>query len=194
LKTLIINGSPRKNGDTVTLINEMVKSLEGEVNVVNTYYENISPCVDCRHCWVNSGCAIRDGMQDVYTKLNEVDNVILASPLYFSELSGSLLNFASRFQYFYASRVIRKDEKFRMKAKNGALILVGGGDTSDLSKALGTAKTLFKHIGVTSIGNVLSLHTDSICGTKGIRAKDDVEAIKNANEIAYKLNQICTVK
>jgi len=46
MKTLIINGSPRKNGDSMTLINEMRKYLEGEVKIINTYYDNISGCID----------------------------------------------------------------------------------------------------------------------------------------------------
>ena len=38
VKTLIINGSPRKNGNTVTLLNELKKHLKGEVFQVDTYY------------------------------------------------------------------------------------------------------------------------------------------------------------
>ncbi|GKX32270.1 hypothetical protein SH1V18_47500 [Vallitalea longa] len=77
-----------------------------------------------------------------------------------------------------------------MTKKNGALILVGGGDTNDLSKALDTANTLFKHLGVKSIGNVFSLQTDSVCGLKGTRAKDDIEALKTARELANQLSKM----
>ena len=62
MKTLIINGSPRKNGDTMVLINEFLKNLNGEVKLINTYYDKISPCIDCRYCWSNSSCAINDEM------------------------------------------------------------------------------------------------------------------------------------
>lgn len=37
MKTLIFNGSPRKDGDTVSLINELVDQLNGEYRIVNTY-------------------------------------------------------------------------------------------------------------------------------------------------------------
>lgn len=168
----------------------MRNNLAGETLIVNTYHDNIRPCIDCRYCWENSTCAIQDDMQDVYSKLNEVDHVVLASPLYFSELTGSLLNFASRFQYYYASRHIRKDKNFKLKRKHGALILVGGGDTTDLSKALSTANTLFKHINARSIGSVFSLHTDSIGDSVGIPAKDDLDAIKAIEELASRLNQM----
>ena len=67
----------------MALINEMRKYLDGETNVIHAYYDNISPCIDCRYCWENDGCSIEDEMQEVYKLLDEVDNVILASPLYF---------------------------------------------------------------------------------------------------------------
>ena len=53
MKTLIFNGSPRKNGGTATLIHEFKKNLPGEINVVSAYQTNISPCVDCRYCWTD---------------------------------------------------------------------------------------------------------------------------------------------
>lgn len=192
MNTLIINGSPRKNGDTVSLINEIVQNLEGKVYIVSTYYDDIAPCIDCRYCWTHPKCAINDNMQELYNLLNEVDNVIIASPLYFSELTGSLLNFASRLQFFYVSRCIREDKDFQLKPKNGVLVLVAGGDTRDLSKALGTANTLFKHIGVKAIENVFSLHTDSVGGAKGTRAKDDKDALRTARKVAFQLNELNT--
>ena len=188
MRTLIIKASPRKQGNTFSLINEFVQNLDGDVQIVNTYYDNVKPCLDCRYCWNHPKCAIDDDMQQVYEWLNEVDHVIIASPLYFSELTGSILNFASRLQYLYVSRSIRKDVNFQLKGKQGALILVGGGDTIDTSKAEGTAHTLFKHMNVKSIGTVLSLHTDSIGDIMGTLAKDDRKAIRRVQELASILN------
>jgi hypothetical protein len=77
-----------------------------------------------------------------------------------------------------------------MKPKNGVMILAAGGDTKDLSKALSTSNTLFKHISVNSIGNVMSLHTDSFNNNIGIRARDDSKALSTAHELAIKLNEM----
>jgi multimeric flavodoxin WrbA len=183
MKTLIINGSPRQNGDTVTLINEMKKHLIGEVQVINTYYTNISPCVDCRYCWENPKCSIDDDMQEVYKLLNEVDNVILASPIYFSELTGELLSFASRLQLFYVSRRIRKDNRFNLKQKNGALLITAGGDTKNLECATRRADIVFRHMNTHSIGSALSMQTNDI------PAKEDSEALIATRELALKLNE-----
>lgn len=72
------------------------------------------------------------------------------------------------------------------------MVLVAGGDTSDLSKALETANTLFKHIGAKAIGNVFSLHTDYVGEAKGTRAKDDKDALRAARNVAFQLNKLNT--
>ncbi|MBU3176823.1 flavodoxin family protein [Clostridium estertheticum] len=183
MKTLIISGSPRKNGDSMTLVNEMIKYLDGEVRIIETY-NNINPCVDCRYCWHNKGCSINDNMQEVYQLLNEVDNVVIASPLYFSELTGQFLSFASRLQLFYASRCIRKDSEFKQKKKNGVLVISAGGDTRDYDRSEKTANIIFNQMNTTPIGSVRSIHTNEI------PAKEDIEALDKAKELALKLNEL----
>jgi len=143
MKTLIINGSPRKNGNTVTLLNELKKHLNGEVFQIDTYYAKSSPCFDCRHCVTNAECIIKDEMQDAYKMLDEADNVVIASPIYFGNLTGSLLNWASRLQYFWVSRYIRKVEPISQKYRKGAVILVNGKE-SEIEPAIVTGKDLLK--------------------------------------------------
>ena len=64
MKTLILNGSPRANGDTASLVEKLAYALEGDSRIVNAYRCNISPCIDCRYCWENDGCRICDDMQE----------------------------------------------------------------------------------------------------------------------------------
>jgi multimeric flavodoxin WrbA len=54
MKTLIFNGSPRKSGDTVSLINKMTENLNGEYLIIHVYESGIQPCIDCR----SSGCIL----------------------------------------------------------------------------------------------------------------------------------------
>ena len=65
MRTLIINGSPKKNGDTTALLDELVRYLEGEAKIISCF-DNIAPCCDCRYCWKHSGCALQDDMQEIY--------------------------------------------------------------------------------------------------------------------------------
>ena len=76
MKTLILNGSPRKNGDTVGLINKLTEQLNGEYKIVDVYYSDISACVDCRYCWNNDGCSIKDEMTEIYYYIADCDNVV----------------------------------------------------------------------------------------------------------------------
>ena len=176
MKTLILNGSPRVNGDTAGLIREVTGKLPGEVKTVDAYRCNISPCVDCRYCWEHSGCAIKDEMQDVYEYIRECDNILIASPVYFSELTGKLLDLGSRLQTYYCAAVFRKETPVA-KGKKGAVILVGGGDGS-MDKAYGTACTLLRHMNCHNIHELVSSHN-----TNTIPAVEDPAAIRGTDSI-----------
>ena len=103
MKTLIFNGSPRKNGNTMALIEMITRNLQGEYRIVNTYNCNISPCVDCRYCWEQDDCSIDDEMQEIYAYIQKCDNIVIASPIYFSELTGKLLDVGSRLQRYFCA-------------------------------------------------------------------------------------------
>ena len=176
MKTLIFNGSPRKNGDTVGLLNHLLERLPGEYKIVDAYRANISPCVDCRYCKEKSGCAIQDEMQEVYEYLKDCDNVLIASPVYFSELTGPLLSVGSRLQIYFCSRFFRKEES-GLTPKKGAVLLVGGGDGKP-DKAYETAKTLLKNMNCKEIHPLVCSHnTDRVPAIKDAQAVAGVEEI-----------------
>ena len=84
MKTLVITGAARKNGHTNQMVQLFLDTLGGEYTVIDAYrVENIAPCKDCRYCWHKKGCSIHDGMEEIYQLLEEADNVVLASPMYF---------------------------------------------------------------------------------------------------------------
>jgi len=146
MQTLIINGSPRKNGGTATLISALKELLHGNIDVIDTYHAGISPCIDCRHCWTKPGCAIDDGMQKAYGLIDHADNIVIASPIYFGELTGPLLSWASRLQYFWVSKKIRKEKVISDKLRKGGVLLVDGGE-GYMEAALAMAKRLLRLMG-----------------------------------------------
>ena len=123
-KTLILNGSPRPKGNTVTLINELKKHLKGPVTEISAFRSNIAPCVDCRGCWTTAKCVVKDEMQFIYD--DDFDNVVIASPVYFSTLPGSLLSVMSRMQPWHAATFFLKDP-LKQRPKKSAAILTAGG-------------------------------------------------------------------
>lgn len=182
LKTLILNGSPRIHGDTASLINRLIQSLEGEYRVVDAYRSNISPCVDCRYCWEHPGCAINDEMQEIYSYLEDCDNIVIASPIYFSELTGKMLDLGSRLQTYFCGRFFRK-EKISIAPKRGAVILVGGGD-GRMDKAYETACTLVHHMNCDNVA-------EAVCSTNtnAVPAIQDEKALEGLDRVAKFLNE-----
>ena len=180
MKTLIINGSPRKNGDTVFLLSKLREHINHDIVEVSAYYNNIKPCDDCRACKKKKGCVIDDDMQVIYG--DDFDNVIIASPLYMSNLTPPLIGLASRFQAYYCAKRFIKDE-FHLKDKKAALLLVGGGDGGP-AEAIKLSQWIFKKLNANGFEKniVLSLKTDDIS------TSEDKEAIKKVKEIALYFN------
>lgn len=182
MKTLIFDGSPRKNGDTAALIAAFTAHLPGEYIVIRAYdRRDISPCIDCRACWKKPGCAIDDGMQEIYRQIEESDCIVIASPLYYSELTGPLLSLLSRLQVYYCAR---KFQGIRLieKPKYGGILLAGGGDGGP-EQAVQMAKMLLRSMGTKEIlPPVMSLHTDEIPAHEDAAALEAAATLSNILE------------
>ena len=173
MKTLIINGSPRINGDTASLIKVIKENIAGEYRIIDAYRCSISPCLDCRFCWKNTGCAINDEMQEIYEYIQICDNILIASPIYFSELTGKILDVGSRLQTYFCAKYFRNEEPI-LKSKKGAVVLVGGGDGS-ISKPYETACILLHHMNCHNIHDVVFSHNTNV--TPAIADKQTLEGI-----------------
>lgn len=173
MKTLIINGSPRINGDTASLIKVIKGNIAGEYRIIDAYRCSISPCLDCRFCWKNTGCVINDEMQEIYEYIQICDNILIASPIYFSELTGKLLDVGSRLQTYFCAKYFRNEEPI-LKSKKGAVVLVGGGDGS-ISKPYETACILLHHMNCHNIHDVVFSHNTNV--TPAIADKQTLEGI-----------------
>lgn len=181
MHTLILNGSPHKNGDTAALIRALRENLNGEVTQIDCYRADISPCVDCRWCTKNPGCAIKDGMQQLYPVIEGCDCIVIASPVYFSLPTAPVLSVCSRIQTYFCASFFRK-APVPIKPKRGGILLTGGGSGS-AEPAEATARRLLKYMKAREIGPVVSsLATDKI------RACDDPTIRRKAEALAAFLN------
>lgn len=179
--TLILNGSPHLHGDTASLVSALKESLTGEVAEINAYRARISPCVDCRCCRRQAACPIEDDMQEVYSLIERADNVVIASPVYFSELTGKLLDMASRLQLYYSCRHFAGITIPIKRPKRGAILLAGGGDGAP-DTALTTARRLLRCMGADGGEPMcaLSLRTDSLPASMDAQALEAARAIGRA--------------
>ena len=163
MKILILNGSPRLTGDTVHILERMKNIFPSntEFSTLNTYEENIQPCNDCRYCWENEGCCVRDKM-DTLLK-DDYDVLIIASPLYMSFVTPPLFFFFFRLNFIWSNHFFLKISK-EMKSKKGILILTGGGDGSP-NPAISIAKTAFHFLNTSfdpALDCIQSLNTNSV--------------------------------
>ena len=100
-QVLVILGSPRKKGNSSALaarISRGAKSAGAEVETVFLHGLKISPCRGCDTCQKNDskGCAIKDNMQEIYPKLIGADAWVIASPVYWFNMSAQTKIFMDR--------------------------------------------------------------------------------------------------
>ena len=159
MKVLILNGSPRPDGDTAYIL-EMLKDRFPRgtgFETIHTFEADIRPCTDCRYCWKNEGCCIRDEMDTLWK--DDYDVLVMASPLYMSFVTPPLFSVISRLNAVWSNRYFLK-KPCALKPKKGILVLTGGGDGSP-DPAIRVAKTAFRFLNVR-----FEPETDLICSLK----------------------------
>lgn len=123
MNILVLNGSPRPNGNTFAMVksfSEGAKEAGHTVTVLQVGNNKIAGCLGCEYCHTKGDgvCIQKDDMQEVYAALEEAEMLVLASPVYYFTLSGQLQCVIHR---TYAIGV-------PPKLKKAALILSSGSD------------------------------------------------------------------
>lgn len=95
MKILILNGSPRPDGNTAAMIGAFLEGATDnghEITVVQVCRKKIAGCLACEYCHTkgNGKCVQQDDMQEVYPLLDEAEMIILASPIYYHSFTGQL--------------------------------------------------------------------------------------------------------
>ena len=152
-KIIILNGSPRLNGNTSALTEQFTKGAEEAGNIVTEFHlsgMNIHGCLGCWHGGKDAAhpCVQRDDMEKIYSVYREADVVVLASPLYYWFISGHLKN---AFDRLFA--VAECDPRYRNPRKESVLIMAAEGAGFEESEHW--YDHLEKHIGWKSLGKVL---------------------------------------
>ncbi len=177
MKALIINGSPHKNGDTAYIIEELKKKFDGEIEEINAYYDDIKPCIDCRYCWKNEGCAIKDKMEIIFK--DDYDVLIIASPIYMYNVTPPLFSIITRLNMLWSNKFFfNKEHDFR--EKQGLLVLTGGGN-GEPKHALEMVDLIFKMLNAKFDMNkdyIYSLNTNNIPAKEDGQLKEMMEKIR----------------
>ena len=87
MKVLAINGSPRINGNTSIALNEMKKVFDKEgieFEIVQIGNRNVRGCIDCGQCAKKGKCVFDDIVNELATKFETADGLVVASPVYYA--------------------------------------------------------------------------------------------------------------
>ena len=95
MKILILQGSPRANGNTAWMAEEYKKAAEAaghQVTVVNVAKKKIAGCLACEYCHGkgDGACIQKDDMQELYPLMAEAEVLVLAAPIYYFTLCAQI--------------------------------------------------------------------------------------------------------
>ena len=173
MNVLMINGSPRKDGNTTIAVNEMVKIFESEdieVEVVQVGTMDIRGCIACGSCHKTGKCVFDDIVNTLHDKLAAADGVVIASPVYYASANGSLISLLDRL--FYSNR-----SDLTMKVGASIAIARRGG-------ASATFDELNKYFTISGMPIVSSYYWNSVHGRDKGEAVEDVEGLYTMRMLA----------
>ncbi len=144
MKILAVSGSPRINGNTDVLLNEVLevaKSLGAEVSLIRLSDYKLEPCQACMSCFTTGKCARQDDGAALYQMILEADGIILGSPSYFQSVTGPMKIFIDRMGFLALAR-----KRVDFQGKVGGVIAVAR--RSGVSGTCNQMLTLLTALGV----------------------------------------------
>lgn len=177
MKILALIGSPRKEGNTDILVEQILQGGKTKGHTSEKLYlygYKISPCVDCRNCKKGDYvCTVKDGMQDIYPKMEEADVVIFGTPLYWWGPSGKMKLLMDRMRPFGANK--------KLKGKKGVVVAPSADGPEVCGPLIEMFRLTFDYLGVEFVGKVLAQAYE-----KG-EIRQNPEALKEAYEFGVSL-------
>lgn len=173
MKVLILNGSPKTNGNTMTAISEMLKVFDSEgveSEVIHVGNKDIRGCVSCNSCATKGKCVFDDVVNEIAPKFEASDGLVLASPVYYASANATLIACLDRL--FYSS-------SFDKTMKVGASIVVArrGGCSA-------TFDELNKYFTISGMPVASSQYWNSVHGRTPGEAAKDLEGLQTMRVLA----------
>jgi multimeric flavodoxin WrbA len=123
MRVIALNGSPRKNWNTYTLLDEALKGAKSkgaEIELINIYDHTYTGCISCFACKrkgvIMDQCVTKDDLFPILKKIRESDAFILGSPIYFGCVTGGMRSLMERLFFPYIS-YDRQPSSFGKKVK-----------------------------------------------------------------------------
>lgn len=103
-KVLIVSSTPRKNGNSDVLAEAFARGAReagNEVEKINVRDTDLRFCIGCLYCQTHDSCVIKDGMNELYERVQHAEVLVFATPIYYYEISGQLKTFLDRLNPLY---------------------------------------------------------------------------------------------
>jgi len=173
MKVLILNGSPRRGGNTARAVAEMETVFRGagvDVTVVQVGGRDVRGCIACGKCHTTGRCVFDDPVNEIAPLLEECDGLVVASPVYYASANGTLISLLDRL--FYSTR-------FDKTMKVGASVAVArrGG-------ASATYDLLNKYFGISGMPIASGQYWNSVHGRQPGEAEADAEGLQSMRTLA----------
>ena len=173
MKVLIINGSPRVNGNTTIAIREMeqVFAENGvETETVQIGMKDVRGCIACGHCAETGKCVFDDVVNELAPKFEAADGLVIASPVYYASANATLIACLDRL--FYSTH-------FNKAMKVGASVVCArrGGCSA-------TFDELNKYFTISNMPIASSQYWNSIHGREPGKAQMDEEGKQTMRVLA----------
>ncbi len=125
MNILILHGSPRKKGNTATLLEKITEGIEQNgttPELVRLTELDIHPCIGCGSCEKKGQCIFKDDMMPLYEKIADADRILIASPIYFYNVTAQTKLFIDRCQALWSRKYILKQKIGTRSDRRGYLV------------------------------------------------------------------------
>ena len=174
MKVLIINGSPKANGNTAFALSQMTEIFAEngvETQTLQVGSQLLRGCTGCGSCYKTKKCVFDDMVNETAAILDQFDGIVIGSPVYYASPNGTLLSFLDRL--FYSTGHIDK----RMKVGTAVVCARRGGCTAAMD-------VLNKYFTISSMPVASSTYWNQIHGGKPGDAQQDAEGIRTMRNLA----------
>ena len=173
MKVLMINGSPRPEGNSQIALDEMARVFEAEgieVECVSVGKEAVRGCIACGGCAKLGKCVFDDVVNEVAAKFEQADGLVVASPVYYGSANGTLVSLLDRL--FYSTQ-------FDKTMKVGAAVSCArrGGLTA-------TWDELNKYFGISGMPIAAGQYWNGVHGAAPGQAAEDAEGLQQMRTLA----------
>ncbi len=140
MKIVAILGSPRRNGNSETLAREVLREAEEQgaqiaVHVLNEM--NIKGCQGCELCKTKrEDCALKDDLSPVLTSMYEADVLLVASPVYFGELTSQAKAFVDRCYSFAKPDFMNRPDVSRLPSGKKLIFIMSQGAPEEMHQEI----------------------------------------------------------